>query len=203
MRRSLSATERKVLSLGVLALLVWAIWYWVVDSAVVSPLLQLNDEAATLEVQHQRYARLLTQRPALQAALEQARQDPASHRSLLPGDDPSAVAADLMQVVIDRTEAQADVGPGCVVTQRMPIAPEQDNTQPYRQAKVSLTLACATEPLLRLLQAIEYGQPALFVEAINVQRDGNATLEGGPGRLKVQLLVRGYLTAAGSQAGAR
>jgi general secretion pathway protein M len=200
MRRPPTARERQILAVGLLALLLWAAWYLLVDSWFAGPLLQLNDEAATLQAQHQRYARQLGQAPALRAALDKARQDPASRRSLLTGDDPSAVAADLMQAVIDRVKAQAATGPGCEVTQRMPIVPEQDPAQPYRQVKVSLTLACATEPLVKVLQALEYGQPYLFVEALNVQRDTSAPGKGGPGRLKVQLLVRGYLTAASGKA---
>ncbi|MGY4494987.1 type II secretion system protein GspM [Pseudomonas sp. TE3610] len=199
MRRIPTARERKILAVGLLALLLWAGWYVLVDSWFAGPYAQLNDEAATLQAQHQRYARLLGQAPALRAALDKARQDPASRRSLLAGNDPSAVAADLMQAVLDKVKAQAGTGPGCEVTQRMPIVPEQDQAQPYRQVKVSLTLACATEPLLRVLQALEYGQPYLFVEALNVQRDANAPGKGGPGKLKVQLLVRGYLTAASAK----
>lgn len=195
MRRSLTRIERKLLSSGILLLLLWAAWYLLVESWFAAPLAELDEQAATLQIQHQRYARLLSQGPPLREALEKARLDPDSQRSLLPGDDPSAVAADLMQAVLDRAKAQANAGPGCEVIQRMPMVPEQDLTQPYRQVKVSLSLACATEPLLRLLQAIEYGQPSLFVEALDVKRDGNAPAQGGPGRLKVQMLVRGYFTA--------
>jgi general secretion pathway protein M len=90
----------------------------------------------------------------------------------------------------------AQLGPGCDVTQRVPIIPEQDSAQAYRQVKVSLTLECGTEPLMQLLHSFEYGQPSLFVEALNVSRAVNAQPAGAAGRLKVQLLLRGYLTAA-------
>jgi general secretion pathway protein M len=88
------------------------------------------------------------------------------------------------------------LGPGCEVTQRAPIAPEQDGAQRYRQVKVSLTLECATEPLMQVLHGFEYGQPSLFVEAMNVSRAANAPPTGPAGRMKVQLSLRGYLRAA-------
>lgn len=196
MRRPLSHIERRVLALAVLALLLWAGWALLVDSWFTTPMAALSEQAQVLQAQQQRYARQLAQGPALHAEIERARQDPANRRSLLPGDDPSAVAADLMQLAVERVKAVASLGPGCEVSQRMPIVPEQDSAQPYRQVKVSLTLSCASEPLLQWLHGIEYGQPSLFVEALNISRASDAPAAGPAGRLKVQLLVRGYLTAA-------
>jgi general secretion pathway protein M len=196
MRRPVNRNERRILALGMLGLLLWAGWSLLIDSWFATPMADLDQQMQVLQAQHQRYARALAQAPAVQAELEHARQDPASRRSLLPGDDPSGVAADLMQIAVDRIKAVAALGPGCEVTQRAPIAPEQDSAQRYRQVKVSLTLECATEPLMQVLHGFEYGQPSLFVEALNVSRAANAPPTGPAGRMKVQLLLRGYLTAA-------
>ncbi|WP_416424049.1 type II secretion system protein GspM [Pseudomonas sp. App30] len=196
MRRQPTRNERRILALAVLALLLWAAWQLLVASWFSTPMAELAEQAATLQAQHQRYAQVLAQGPALQAALAQARQNPSARRSLLPGNDPSAAAADLMQAAVDRVKAVAALGPGCEVTQRMPIVPEADGGQAYRQVKVSLTLACASEPLMQLLHGLEYGQPYLFVEALSVHRNNDAPAAGGPGRLSVQLLLRGYLTGA-------
>ena len=196
MRRPLNRSERRIIALSVLALLLWTAWSVLIDSWFATPMDDLDQQMQVLQVQHQRYARALAQAPAVQAELERARQDPASRRSLLPGDDPSAVAADLMQIAVQRIKTVAALGPGCDVTQRVPIIPEQDSAQAYRQVKVSLTLECATEPLMQVLHSFEYGQPSLFVEALNISRAANAQPPGAAGRMKVQLLLRGYLTAA-------
>lgn len=196
MRRPLNRSERRIIALSVLALLLWTAWSVLIDSGFATPMDDLDQQMQVLQVQHQRYARALAQAPAVQAELERARQDPASRRSLLPGDDPSAVAADLMQIAVQRIKTVAALGPGCDVTQRVPIVPEQDSAQAYRQVKVSLTLECATEPLMQVLHSFEYGQPSLFVEALNISRAANAQPTGPAGRMKVQLLLRGYLTAA-------
>lgn len=196
MRRPLNRSERRIIALSVLALLLWTAWSVLIDSWFATPMDDLDQQMQVLQVQHQRYARALAQAPAVQAEPERARQDPASRRSLLPGDDPSAVAADLMQIAVQRIKTVAALGPGCDVTQRVPIVPEQDSAQAYRQVKVSLTLECATEPLMQVLHSFEYGQPSLFVEALNISRAANAQPTGAAGRMKVQLLLRGYLTAA-------
>jgi general secretion pathway protein M len=199
MRRPLNVRERRGTALLVLALLIYGAWWLLVDSWFAAPLADIDRQIDDLRDQQQRYAGLLAQRPVLQKQLAAARQDPASRSSLLPGEDPSAVAAQLMQLTVDRVKAHAAQGPGCEVSQRMPITPEQDSTEPWRQVKVSLTLDCAVQPLAQLLHDLEYGQPMLFVDALSVQRANNAPASGGPGRLRVHLLVRGYLQPAGAQ----
>ena len=196
MRRPLNPRERRGAALIALALVLWAAWWLLLQSWFLGPLATLDAQLQDVREQQQRYAGLLAQRPQLQQQLEQARQDPASRSSLLPGDDPSAVAAQLMQRSAELVRAHAEQGPGCELAQRMPITPEQDTAQPYRQVKVSLTLECAPEPLRQVLHSFDYGQPSLFVEALNISRAANAQPTGPAGRMKVQLLLRGYLTAA-------
>jgi general secretion pathway protein M len=193
MRRPLSARERRGAALIVLALLLWAAWWLLVQSWFAGPLSDIEDQLQRVREQQQRYAGLLAQRDSLQQQLEQAQRDPVSRSSLLPGDDLSAVAAQLMQHSVELINTHAEEGPGCEVVQRMPITPEQDSAQPYRQVKVSLTLDCATEPLARLLHDLEYSQPMLFVDNLNIRRASDALATGGPGQLRVHLLVRGYL----------
>lgn len=198
MRRPLTTRERRGAALLILAL-VFALGYWLlIDSWFAGPLRNINEQADQLREQQQRYASLLLQGDALKEQLDQARNDPASSTSLLPGDDPSAVAADLMQRIADLVSRQANTGAGCALTQRMPITPEQDSAEPYRQVKVSLTLECAIEPLTAVLHELEYQRPFLFVDEMSLRRDANAPLKGGAGKLVAHLLVRGYLQPAGS-----
>ena len=196
MRRELTPRERRGAALIVLALLLWAAWWLLVQSWFLDPLSDLEEQAETLRAQQQHYAGVVQQRDRLQQQLLAARRDPSSRSSLLPGLDPSAVAADLMQYSLDRVKAHANQGPGCQVTQRMPITPEQDSGEPYRQVIVSLTLDCAMEPLANLLHDFEYGQPFLFVDNLSLRRSTSAPASGGAGRLQVHLLLRGYMQRA-------
>jgi general secretion pathway protein M len=196
MRRELTPRERRGAALIALALMLWAAWWLLVQSWFLDPLSDLQERADTLRHQQQRYAGALAQRDSLEQQLQAARRDPSSRSSLLPGEDPSAVAADLMQRSLDLVKAHADQGPGCQVTQRMPITPERDSAEPYRQVKVSLTLDCAMEPLVGLLHELEYGQPFLFIDNLSIRRATSAPASGGAGRLQVHLLLRGYLQQA-------
>ena len=194
--RPLTNRERKIAALGLLGLLVWVSWYVLFECLWLGPLRSLDAQAQALREQQRRYASLMLEQPGLQAQLKRSQNDPAQHNSLLPGDDPNAVAADLMQHAVDQVKAQAQRGPGCDITQRMPIAPaEQEQAEPYRPVKVSLTLTCAIEPLAALLHALEYGQPSLFIDQLSIRRSSAAPAKGPAGRLEVHLLIRGYLRA--------
>jgi len=196
MRRPLTSRERRGAALIILALVICAGYWLLIDSWFAGPLRDINAQADQLREQQQRYAGLLSQGDALKKQLEQARNDPASSTSLLPGDDPSAVAADLMQRVADLISSHGTTGGGCSLTQRMPITPEQDGAEPYRQVKVSLTLECAIEPLTAILHELEYQRPFLFVDEMSIRRGADAPLKGGAGKLVAHLLVRGYLQPA-------
>ncbi len=196
MRRPLTPRERRGAALIGLALVLGAGYWLLVDSWFAGPLRTLGEQAEQLREQQQRYAGVLRQGDSVRQQLEQARQDPASSTSLLPGDDPSAVAADLMQRIADLINSRAGLGGGCSLTQRMPITPEQDDSEPYRQVKVSLTLNCAIEPLTAILHELEYQRPFLFIDELSIRRPPNAPATGGAGQLVVHLLVRGYLQPA-------
>jgi general secretion pathway protein M len=198
MRRSLTPRERRGAALIVLAFVLCAAYWLLIDSWFAGPLRDIDQQTETLRSQQQRYAGLLQQGDALHAQLEKAQQDPDSNTSLLPGEDPSAVAADLMQRVADLIDSHADTGAGCTLTQRMPITPEQEGSEPYRQVKVSLTLECGIEPLMAILHELEYQRPFLFIDDLSVRRDANAPLKGAAGKLVAHLLVRGYLQPAGA-----
>lgn len=197
MRRPLSSRERRGTALIALALVLCFAYWLLIDSWFAGPLREINQRADQLREQQKHYAGLLSQGDSLKKQLEQARNDPASSTSLLPGDDPSAVAADLMQRIADLIKSNAGTGGGCALTQRMPITPEQDSAEPYRQVKVSLTLDCAIEPLTAILHELEYQRPFLFIDEMSVRRGADAPDKGGAGKLVAHLLVRGYLQPVG------
>ncbi len=196
MRRPLTSRERRGAALVLLAVMMAAAYWVLIDSWFAGPLREMRTQAEQLREHQQRYTAMLRQGDSLQAQLQQAHNNPAINASLLPGDDPSAVAADLMQRIADLIKRHAGTGGGCSLTQRMPITPEQDSAEPYRQVKVSLTLNCAIEPLTALLHELEYQRPFLFVDELSVRRGTDAPAKGGAGKLAVHVLVRGYMKSS-------
>ncbi|KPY82218.1 proteinral secretion pathway protein M [Pseudomonas syringae pv. helianthi] len=196
MRRSLTSCERRGAALIGLALVLCVSYWLLIDSWFASRLRDINEQAEQLRVQHEHYARLLRQGDTLRKELAQAQQDSNKSTSLLPGQDPNAVAADLMQRVADLIASHADTGAGCALKQLMPITPEQQGSEPYLQIKVRLTLECGIEPLMAILHELEYQRPYLFVEEMSLHRNPSAPLKGGAGKLAAQLLVSGYMQPA-------
>ena len=112
MRRPLTPRERRGTALLILAVVLGAAYWLLIDSWFAGPLRAMGEQAEQLREQQQRYAGVLRQGDALREQLDQARQDPASQTSLLPGDDPDAVAADLMQRLADLINRHATLGGG-------------------------------------------------------------------------------------------
>lgn len=193
MRRSLTVRERRVGAWLLVALLLAAFHGLVVEPLVLGPLRQVETQVAEVREQHQRFERLLAQRDRLQQTMRATPTVEALEGMLLEGDDPSAVAADLMQSVAQQVAANASRGAGCELTQRMPIVAGEQVAEPFRAVRLSLDLNCAIEPLAALLHQLETRQPWLFVDELNIRRAGNASIEGGAGRLSVHMLVSGFL----------
>lgn len=201
MRRTLTPRERRFGAWLLLLALLAMVYVLILAPLVVAPLQAVETEMQTLREQRQHYQRLENQRAALEQTLqaEQGKEGQASAQAdLLPGDDPSAVAADLMQDVARRIKDNEQRGGGCVLTQRMPIVPQEPVASRFRQVRLSLDLECAIEPLAVLVQDLESGQPLLFVDELNIRRANNASTHSGSGRLTVHLLVSGFLAAAPS-----
>lgn len=193
MPRTLTARERRIGAWLLLAALLALLYSLVIWPVYIAPAQDIHAQMQTLAEQRQHYQQLLAQRGALQQGLEAVQGDDVG---LLPGDDPSAVAADLMQTVAQRIKDLATRGGGCQLTQRMPIVTQEQSAAPFRQVRLSLDLDCAIEPLTAVLQQLESAQPLLFVDEMTIRRGNNAPATGGAGRLVVHLLVSGYLMAA-------
>ncbi|HKS13361.1 MAG TPA: type II secretion system protein GspM [Pseudomonas sp.] len=196
MRPQLSARDQRVAALVLLGLVIAAAYWLLVHSWFVGPLLAANQQLSDLMDQHQHYSALLGQRETLQRQVQEARLRSSDTQALLPGEDSGVVAGDLMQQVVEQVKRLEAVGPGCKVTQRMPMSAERVAQElPYQRVTLSLDLECAIEPLTRLLHALEYARPLLFVEELTITRAAQARQEQGTGRLSVHLLVAGYMAA--------
>lgn len=196
-----SARDQRVAALALLGLALAAVYWLLVHSWFVGPLQAMNEQLTELEAQQRRYTALLEQRDALQLQVRDARLRGEGSLILLPGGDSGAVAGDLMQKVADQVKKLEAVGPGCKVIQRMPMAAERaSQALPYQQVMLSLDLECAIEPLTRLLHALEYSRPLLFVEELNISRPAQIRDPQAAGRLTVHMLVTGYMAAQPSNA---
>lgn len=197
MRPHLSARDQRVAALALLGLVIATAYWLLVHSWFVGPLMAANQQLAELDDQQRHYSALLEQREALQRQVQEARLHSRDTQTLLPGEDSGAVASDLMQKVAEQVKNLETVGPGCKVTQRMPMAAEPAAQDlPYQRVMLSLDLECGVEPLTRLLHALEYARPLLFVEELNISRAAQARQGQPAGRLSVHLLVAGYMTAS-------
>lgn len=195
MALTLSPRDQRLAALGLLALVLVAAYGLLVHSWFTGPWLALNERMDALGEQQQRYTALLGQRASLQRRAQQARANDEDVASLLPGNDSSAAAADLMQRVSDQVKRLEKVGPGCVVVQRMPIIAEPVAQSPYRAIKLSLGLECAIEPLTGLLHGLEYSRPVLRVDQLDIARARQGQEQTAGGRLTVHLLITGYMAA--------
>ncbi|WP_426119040.1 type II secretion system protein GspM [Pseudomonas sp. DSP3-2-2] len=195
MGRPLTARERRVGAWLLVVVVLVAFHFLVIQPVFIAPFQEVDMQMRSLREQHQHYQQMLAQGRRLQQAIDKSPGAELSHSALLAGDDPSVVAAELMQKVAQMVKDNEARGAGCQLTQRMPILPQGQSQEPFRQIRLSLDLECAIEPLETLLQQIETSQPLLFVDELRVRRANNAPASGGPGRLGVHMLVSGFLAA--------
>jgi general secretion pathway protein M len=184
--------ENRIAVLIVTALAIYVLYWICLEWWFIAPQQAMSDEMEQLRQTQRRYAALQAQREPLQQQLETAQERNAGNDSLLSGDDPSAVAANLMQHAAELIESHKMTGAGCELLNRTPIAGNPGD-EPYAQVKVSFNLSCAIEPLEAILYDLENDRPFLFVEELRVERHEDAPAKGGAGRLEVQMLVTGYM----------
>lgn len=196
MRRPLTARERRIGAWLLVAAVLALLHGLILQPVFIAPWQEVHQQMRELAERRQHYQRLLDQRDRLRQTMAASPAEQGLDSLLLPGEDASAVVADLMQNVAQQVAGNAQRGAGCQLTQRMPIVPQEQGGQPFRQVRLSLDLDCAIEPLTTLLHQLETGQPWLFVDELKIRKAGNAPAEAGPGRLSVHLLVSGFLAAA-------
>lgn len=195
MQRPLTPRERRVGAWLLLAALFALFYVLILQPLYIGPWIRTEQQIRDVAGQREHYRALLARDNRVVRDAQGDSTQAALRSLLLQGDDPSAVAADLMQTVTQQVTEHAQRGAGCRLTQRMPIV-AQDARGALREVRLSLDLECATEPLLLLLHRLESGKPWLFVDELIIRRAGNASGEAGPGRLSVHLLVSGFLAVA-------
>lgn len=195
MRRALKPLEGRLAALGMTALAASVLYYLTIQWWVVAPLQAIDEEMVALRQAQQRYAALLAQREPLRRQLDASLAANTDADSLLPGEDPSAGAAVLMQQVAATVARHQRLGAGCELLNRTPMAGRPGDAA-YVEVRLSIGLNCAIEPLAAILYALEHELPLLVVDELAIRRDASAPERGGAGRLRVQLLLSGYLRRA-------
>lgn len=184
-----SPASRRAAALALAALSLACVYFLTLHGWFSQPLLDIADEMQTLRHNQQRYAMLSSQRPALEAALAEIKQSSAGNENLLTDSDPGAATAQLMQLIATELQAVATAGGGCTLSNRIPVAVNQQG--PYRQVSVRINLECAIEPLAGLLHRLENGKVSLFIESLKIEKSRARASPGN--RLTAQLLISAYL----------
>ena len=195
MQRPLTPRERRIGAWLLLAASLALLYTLILQPVYLEPWARTEQQIRAAAEQREHYRRLLARDEATARQAPDASAPTELRNLVLQGDDPSAVAADLMQTITQQVADNARRGAGCRLTQRMPIV-AQEASGPFREVRLSLDLECATEPLALLLHRLESGQPWLFVDELIIRKPANTPGEGGPGRLNVHLLVTGFLASA-------
>jgi general secretion pathway protein M len=181
MQSRLAAIGLTLIALAVAYLVLLHWWF-------VAPMLRLDGQMRDVDALHARYAAAIAQQPLLDKRVQRLERGGATAGAFLPGADPSAAAADLIQRATDVVAAHAHQGDGCSMPSKMPIG-QNNGKDPFRRVSVSITLDCDIKPLAAVLHDFGRGLPYLFVDDIALARLPS-------GQLQAQLTLSGYLRAA-------
>lgn len=191
-----------VLAVLALALVYLALVHW----WFIAPQQAISQQMQSLREQQSRYVALIAQRQVLRRRLAVLAQGQADSSAFLPGSDPSAAAAGLMQRVV---QVAQQAGNDCTVTQKMPVSGDDSQDEggdkrahAYRAVTVNISLRCGMRPLTTLLYRLEYGMPDLFVGNFSAYRLPTPRSDGSLQPLEVQFALTGYIRAGQAHAAA-
>lgn len=161
-----------------------------------APVQDMHEQMDSLRQRQQRYQQILAGKEQLQAAVEAAAANSQLNDTLLPGDDPGSVQADLMSRLSLSVNQVSTLGPGCRLLETLPVSQPQKQDSPYVQVMINVTLECAMEPLTAVLHELEHSHPLLFIEQLSLYRRPDTPFDGGSGLLTVRMTVSGYMRPA-------
>ncbi len=135
----------------------------------------LDDQIATSQDQLQRYQRLMTRLPALQAELEEVKKNEDFKAFYFDAATPALAGAGL-QRKIQEIVSNAD---GRLISTQ--LLPEQKDEQPPR-VRIRTQLQGSTETLLSVLYEIEQSRPFLFVDKVSIRSTARPAQPARPQR---------------------
>ncbi|MDH2433005.1 type II secretion system protein GspM [Pokkaliibacter sp. MBI-7] len=161
-----------------------------------APVQEMREQMDSLRQRQQRYQQILAGKEQLQAAVEAAAANSQLNNTLLPGDDPGSVQADLMSRLSLSVNQVSTLGPGCQLLETLPVSQPQKQDAPYVQVAINVTLECAMEPLTAVVYELEHSHPLLFIDQLSLYRRPDTPFDGGSGLLTVRMTVSGYMHPA-------
>ena len=185
--------HQRWLALGLLLLVLAAVYGLLLHPFWVQPLAGLDDE---LEQSQQRQARVqaeLAQAPAVAAALEQAQQQLGSRPGFLQQGSAEQASAALVQQLEQAVNQASPGNRSCVISSRAPLT-GPGSAAPFVRVAVQVRLRCGTPEMLSVLHTLESGSPRLFVDNLVILAQRYQTLPGETGSgLDVSFELSGYL----------
>ncbi|KRG76010.1 general secretion pathway protein GspM [Stenotrophomonas ginsengisoli] len=188
--------RQRWLALGLLLLVLGAIYALLLHPLWVQPMRELDSELAQSQQRQARVQAELAQGPAVAAALERARQQLGGRPGFLHQGSAEQASAALVQQ-LEQAVSQASPGNrSCVISSRAPLTGQAGNAA-FARVAVQARLRCGTPEMLSVLHALESGSPRLFVDNLVILAQRYQALPGETGSgLDVSFELSGYLDPA-------
>ncbi|MDH2431083.1 type II secretion system protein GspM [Pokkaliibacter sp. MBI-7] len=194
---SLTAAQQRLAMAVLILLVVLLTAATALYQGVWAPVQEMREQMDSLRQRQQRYQQILAGKEQLQAAaVEAAAANSQLNNTLLPGDDPGSVQADLMSRLSLSVNQVSTLGPGCRLLETLPVNQPQKQDAPYVQVAINVTLECAMEPLTAVVYELEHSHPLLFIDQLSLYRRPDTPFDGGSGLLTVRMTVSGYMHPA-------
>jgi hypothetical protein len=186
---TLSPLLRRILALGILAVVVVLAW-----SLAVWPLLELSlDRRADIDAlaaQAGHFEAMIARKPALERKAHALRQDVSAAGGFWNGPSGAAVAA----VIQDRLREAVTAGGGRVKSTSFD---REANERGFRKIVVQFSIEGTLDTLQKTLAAVERRTPALFVDGFTVEAAETGTAPDRAPVLDFDLSVAGYMRGSG------
>lgn len=192
--RKLTPTEGRVVAWLLVVLVLALAWLVLVQWWFVAPLRRMDAQMQSLRDSQQRYAAIVAQRDVLRHRLASLSRGHVDASAFLPGNDPNAATAGLMQRAVDVVKSHTGLGP-CKVTQKMPVPTPAPGKEPYRKVSASINMRCGMAPLAAVLYELAHGKPYLFIDSFSAYRNPRPGKDGATSPLNVQMTLSGYMHA--------
>lgn len=162
-------------------------WWWT------APMLEMGDRIQAVRDEELVLRMEAQQVPALHERLAALQSQQAGSSGFLTETSPQLAAASLVQRLESEVRAAAPNPVACEIVARTPM----DSTQPepFQRVTVQVRLRCGNAELARVLEALETGNPRLFVENLDLRSMASYFAGGASGdsRTEVVFDLVGYL----------
>lgn len=171
----------------------------------VAPHLRMAGEIRLLKEQQGTFLAAIAARPEIEQRLQEVRRFESGSPSFLPENDFDAAAAALYSRLRTLVEEKAPVAERCQIASHNPKRSGLD--EQYERVTITVHLRCDIDDFAAVLHELEAGKPLLFVDELNIYRQGAPTrprrptpgsfVAGGGNTLDIRFDLYGYLRRPG------